>query len=968
MNSLHYSPTASASNPLHTHLNNPPTPSPSPSSASIPLKRTRAKRSCDFCRKRKSRCDADSSVPCSNCRAWGYTCEFQTVRKKRGPPSVYVDNLEKRCKKMEQLLVSLTSASIKELEKHDFKYDILPDGAIASGANTSAVLDAASPPAPSDSSSDDDEDDDDDDDFDPTADLQQRLTHLDLKDYDSIKYTGHSAGLQVVDHDVFKQQPYIRWPGRDNVVLQMMGQDDLMIVQTGKPDARLDVGLSMRSTVFDSDDHRSHPSASPTANKMPSKQLSDKMIGLYFSHLHPFLPIINKTRFLEQYRVSRAPQTLVQAALALAFRFAGQHFKDKHANDFGDFYFRKVMKRLRDSLRSRLCHVQAALLMTLYLDMDDGDVESVQWFTLGTAIRMAQDLGLHRSCTHWKLPASEIETRHRVFYACYVLDRWMGARAGKPLTILDRDFDTAMPSMYEVTDHVVAAAGTADASGGGGGGADNGKNSAPEPVYSHFVLLIKLSEILGRVLKALYAPKAKRSNSNAGLDDPTILVVFDRRLKNWKASLDEQEEHGVIPPTQKGHLLVFYYTIMLLVHRPFVQLSATEFPDLQSIVADSRRACTDAATNISDILRHHSSVPTREHSFLSLCLPTCFVYGMFQASLVHLSNALQDRASTHAVQTLEQSLALLKLHQHLCPVPRVIEILHMLITINNLPCDSSSSSSLPAPAAAAAAAAGGLAQPSSPFPQSALLRTLHHHQHHHSSPPIHSTAATTTTTAIPTATATIDATTTRQHNDEEYPKSNHLFERMINCSVVGGITPDIRSDVESAIAQQPTSCFLPQPETSQLSINYHYQHSTSFRNGTAPPGVHDYSYPLSLATPHAPLPPPPPPQPQQHAAALHHQQHPQPYVMASHHPSTLAFNMPPTTPHHHHHHHHHHQTAADTVPSQHHPSSFITSSSTPTTTAAASNPATGWQDWNVYIEHQHPVIDNTPDLHIPRQS
>ncbi|KAI8143834.1 hypothetical protein BJV82DRAFT_609584 [Fennellomyces sp. T-0311] len=69
MNSLHYSPTPSASNPLHTHIINPPTPSPSPSAATIPLKRTRAKRSCDFCRKRKSRCDADTSIPCSNCKA-----------------------------------------------------------------------------------------------------------------------------------------------------------------------------------------------------------------------------------------------------------------------------------------------------------------------------------------------------------------------------------------------------------------------------------------------------------------------------------------------------------------------------------------------------------------------------------------------------------------------------------------------------------------------------------------------------------------------------------------------------------------------------------------------------------------------------------------------------------------------------------------------------------------------------------
>lgn len=37
-----------------------------------PLKRTRAKRSCDFCRKRKARCDADNTIPCTNCKAVTY--------------------------------------------------------------------------------------------------------------------------------------------------------------------------------------------------------------------------------------------------------------------------------------------------------------------------------------------------------------------------------------------------------------------------------------------------------------------------------------------------------------------------------------------------------------------------------------------------------------------------------------------------------------------------------------------------------------------------------------------------------------------------------------------------------------------------------------------------------------------------------------------------------------------------------
>lgn len=268
----------------------------------------------------------------------------------------------------------------------------------------------------------------------------------------------------------------------------------------------------------------------------------------YFTHLHTSLPIINKHRFLHLYNTHSPalPKVLFQAVLAVAFRFASHHSLIS-ITGHGDHFFRKVMKHLRDPARSRLCHVQAGLLATLYLDMEDGDVESIQWHTLGKAIRMAQDLGLHRSCDQWHLlPASEIETRHRVFYACYALDRWIGARAGKPLTILDRDFDTTLPSMYEVVDHPPLQE----------GGAKKQENAPKLPVYRAFVLWVKLAEIVGRVLKALYAPSAKKANSNANLDDPMILVVFDRRLKHWYGLLEEQVDGMPLPLAQKGKLLV----------------------------------------------------------------------------------------------------------------------------------------------------------------------------------------------------------------------------------------------------------------------------------------------------------------------------------------------------------------------------------------------------------------------------
>lgn len=543
----------------------------------------------------------------------------------------------------------------------------------------------------------------------------------------------------------------------------------------------------------------------------------------YFTHIHPFLPFINKQAFLARYRSSQGPPSiLVDALLALSLRFSSQHFPNlaKDAKEHAEDLFRKVMKRLRDSHRSRLSHVQAALLVTLCLDMDDGDVESLQWCTLGTAIRMAQDLGLHRACDHWNLPPSEKETRHRVYYTLYILDRWIGARAGKPLTILDRDFDTTMPSPYEVLDS---------------------DNANSRPVYRPFVLLIRLSEILGRVLKALYAPNSKRSNSNAGLDDPTILAVIDRRLRNWKSTLDEAQDGYHIPPAQKGlifikckfvtiinhflqieNLQVFHDIVLLLLHRPFLQASSQQFPELETISAESRRVCTEAASDISNILCNKRPDPADADTYFSLCLPTWHVYAMFQSSLVHLSNALHDRNSEQKLQTLQRSVASIESHKYLCSAMQAIEILKMLMTVNGLPL--------------ADAVGDADTRPSLSTP----LPTYHHYHHPQQQQQQQQPEGGGSFSSIEKPPANDDAVLPVKEEplvqpislEEEYPKSNHLFERMINCSVVGGITPDIRREVESVISQQPVNCFLPQPETAQISMNYNF-YQQQLRNPAA---------------------------------------------------------------------------------------------------------------------------------------
>ncbi|KAL0091320.1 fungal-specific transcription factor domain-containing protein [Phycomyces blakesleeanus] len=622
---------------------------------------------------------------------------------------------------MESLLVSLTRSSIKELEQMDFRL------------KTVQVETKSPSPGPSDSSSEEEE-----------------------MEYDSIKYTGQSAGLQLLDQELFKAKPYVRWPGRDDLVLQMMAHNELMVVRkdTNGSQETLDVGLSMRSSIFDNPTRKDIP----ITHSKVSASVASRMVSFYFSHLHPFLPIINRTRFLTH---AHQPTILTNAILALSFRFASLYFPNltENSQEHAGTYFRKVMHRLRDTARSRLCHVQAAILMTLYLDLDDGDVESIQWCTLGSAIRMAQDLGLHRSATHWKLPPAEIETRHRIFYACYILDRWMGARAGKPLTILDRDFDTAMPSAYE---------------------GDQG------PIYQPFILLIKLSEILGRVLKALYAPNSKNSNRNAGLDDPTIRVVFDRRLRLWKESLEDAVGGVYMTQSQKTNLQVFYYTVVMLLHRPFV-VTQELFPDMQSIVEESRHTCTEAATNLSKLVRQKALLVDDPESFSSMCLPTFFVYALFQSSLVHLSNARHDRTQPDRLFRLHQAVDLVREHKHIGPASRALDILTMLITLHDL-------------------APGGTVKI-----EETENRIISQSQQSH--PPAGFSQV------------------------NEMPKA-HWFQRMINTSIVGGITPDIHHDV--ATAMLPTDPYGFPLYNRPIDPNYVPQAPSAFtaftiENPTLPP-------------------------------------------------------------------------------------------------------------------------------------
>lgn len=78
----------------------------------------------------------------------------------------------------------------------------------------------------------------------------------------------------------------------------------------------------------------------------------------------------------------------------------------------------------------------------------------VQWLQLGTVIRVAQSLGVHRDPVEFGLDAIEIETRRRLWAQICILDARLAEYLCREPTIAPASYDTILP--LSVTDNDLA--------------------------------------------------------------------------------------------------------------------------------------------------------------------------------------------------------------------------------------------------------------------------------------------------------------------------------------------------------------------------------------------------------------------------------------------------------------------------------------------------------------------------------
>ncbi|KAI0057305.1 hypothetical protein BV25DRAFT_1831290 [Artomyces pyxidatus] len=463
------------------------------------------------------------------------------------------------------------------------------------------------------------------------------------------------------------------------------------------------------------------PSDHPTLEKqmeaelvsihLPEQSVQEHLLDLYFTYVHPALPIVHKESFLEDFRnghiaahasppasdsvaespggstASRRSSPIAPVLLLAMFAVAARYTQHDDSTvppsesamwPAGDVYLEQAKRLLiAPDASSRPVTCQALLLMG-YREIGIGAMAQ-SWLYVGVAVRMAQDLGIHKSADRWMRGGNamftrvELQERRRIWYACVVMDKYVSTYIGRPLAIYEQDFDTELPSldepdemddwrpMEEEDKHPSVVA-------------------VPGRILSCFNASANLSIILSKIVQAIYAV---RSGPGRHAESLRLEELLDKWYLDVPVHLRYDPVGGAKADVPLPHVLTLhmqYWCVVLLLHRPFMRyvlevraagINGREDPELHAISQKNYDLCVQAANYITSIVATYTEHYSINHVPVFLC------YYVFTASIMHVTTLTAYPEDPHARLGLTTCMDILKSMSIVWPsAGRAWELLH----------------------------------------------------------------------------------------------------------------------------------------------------------------------------------------------------------------------------------------------------------------------------------------------------
>ncbi|KAI7866354.1 fungal-specific transcription factor domain-containing protein [Spinellus fusiger] len=335
--------------------------------------------------------------------------------------------------------------------------------------------------------------------------------------------------------------------------------------------------------------------------------VTEVLVDKYFSVNHPLLAIIDKNTFMNSFqRRTSPPSQLLLYAICVYTCFSTSQC-DPIWKTLGIDYEQSCklfLTAFNDLVRTeylipRLSTLQA-LILICNIPSFVSDVHPL-WIRTGMAVRMAQELGFYRAFYGLSLPTHTIELQKRIWYNVYASDRWSCAIMNRPLAISDNDCDIDLPMSQN---------------------------------YDVFPYFIRLSTLLGEVLRCIHSPKARSLPCSSTLQ---TIHVLQQMLIDWWSQLPEY--YRITPESppalikEAGPLALCYYLVVILLYR-------NGMCDEEDIPEEARqeavKKCREAAKQSVDIA---CLIPPKE---LMLFGWNYCVFSILQACLVHVYNGFHS--------------------------------------------------------------------------------------------------------------------------------------------------------------------------------------------------------------------------------------------------------------------------------------------------------------------------------------
>ncbi|CAG8474229.1 9006_t:CDS:2 [Racocetra fulgida] len=406
---------------------------------------------------------------------------------------------------------------------------------------------------------------------------------LGIDEKNQVSYYGRSSGLQPLKQSNLYKDGFLLFPSNTNI--QTLASNQKLVLR-------------------------------PELMELPPQELSDHLLELYFNHVHPLFPIIYKPRFFELLKDHEHPPCLLLNSMyCLASNFSDRlEVRKDRENPLtaGDIYFDRAKALLdNDYDRAHATIIQALLLLSIR-EYGTGKVTR-SWIYTGIATRMAQSLGMHRNNEKWH-PTSSHGEKEEQKHAAYPSEN-------------DDEYEP-FPFKMEHATNLISSSDTTNNKTSiqvNRESKKRGESSNSAHIMSRFNCLIRLCEIMGRILQNIYAIRCNQ----ASVSDSAI-PILESSLRTWFVTLPPHLQYN--PGQHLDNfdvstlsLHVLYYESLMLLHRPYAVGNNS-----------SHKICTSSAEIISDII--HSMY---RKNTLKNTLPIV-IYSTFITSVIHTCNATQS--------------------------------------------------------------------------------------------------------------------------------------------------------------------------------------------------------------------------------------------------------------------------------------------------------------------------------------